>query len=1208
MSDPLRILLLEDSPTDAELSERLLRKAGMVFSSLRVETRQAFMAALEEFRPDLILADYKLPGFDGLQALSIVRERSPDLPYIFVTGAMGEDWAVEVLRQGATDYVLKEGLARLPATVRRALAEKEARGQKRDAESQFARFMEVIPALTYIKDSDGRVLYVNPMLEAMIGTSDWKDKHTRDLFPGQLGLDMERDDRQALAQGYLRVEEAVTQSDGSKRYFETHKFSIPRQAAPPLLAGVTLDITERKLQEERIRQLQIEQQAVLDHVQVGIVHLKQRRIVSYNRRLVELFGCDRDELAGESTEKIFDSQEDFLAFGARAYAALEEHGVFKEDLLLRRKDGSQFWAALVGRAVDPERPLEGSVWVCADISERKEAELRIQESEQRYRTLADTGQALVWASGTDKLCNYFNRIWLEFTGRSLEQELGNGWAEGVHPDDYQRCLDTYVAAFDQREQFSIEYRLRRHDGEYRWIQDDGCPRYDSQGEFIGYIGHCLDITERKLMEQELIASEQRFRGAIESMRDAFVLIEAENGGVLVWNRAAEKLFGYCREEALGQPLFAFISPSSAREELMGVVKRLASDGENLVVEKLLELSALNKFGREIPVELSFAPLQHGGEWYVSCVVRDIRERKHYLAQLERQSNYDDLTRLPNRNLLTDRLSQAIAHCDRYQKQLAILAFNLDHFKQVNDSLGFTVGDELLSKVVSRLRPLLRGEETFARFGGDQFVILQELLAEPQEAAVLAKRILEALSQPFALNTSQEIFLSASIGIALCPSDGGVADDLLRNADVAVFQAKSSGGNRFRFYTQDMNTAALADLEMEALLRRALDRNELVLHYQPQVDLQTGKINGAEALLRWDRNEQGLVPPQQFIPLAEKSDLIIDIGNWVIDAACRQLRVWRDEGLRALRVSVNVSARQFQSGNLPDEVARALARHEVLPQYLMLELTESMLMARPEESIVQLREIKRIGVGISLDDFGSGYSSLAYLSRFPIDALKIDQSFVRDIATEPTSATIATSIISLAHRLNLQVVAEGVENDMQLGYLRMNQCDNMQGFNFSRALPADQFADLLRQEKSIAAARDQDDAGRRTLLIVDDEANILSALRRMLHQEGYRILTADSASSGLEVLAQNSVQVILSDQRMPEMNGTEFLRRVKELHPNTVRIVLSGYTDLESVTQSINEGALYKFLTKPWTDEQLREQIRDAFRYYDAVIKPRSNTA
>jgi len=352
----------------------------------------------------------------------------------------------------------------------------------------------------------------------------------------------------------------------------------------------------------------------------------------------------------------------------------------------------------------------------------------------------------------------------------------------------------------------------------------------------------------------------------------------------------------------------------------------------------------------------------------------------------------------------------------------------------------------------------------------------------------------------------------------------------------------------------------------------------------------------------------LVPPQQFIPLAEKSDLIIDIGNWVIDAACQQLRTWRDEDLRALQVSVNVSARQFQSGNLPDEVARALARHEVLPQYLMLELTESMLMARPEDSIVQLREIKRIGVGISLDDFGSGYSSLAYLSRFPIDALKIDQSFVRDIATEPTSATIATSIISLAHRLNLQVVAEGVENDMQMGYLRMNQCDNMQGFNFSKALPAGQFAGLLRQEKSIAAARDQEDVGRRTLLIVDDEANILSALRRMLHQEGYRILTADSASRGLEVLAQNSVQVILSDQRMPEMNGTEFLRRVKELHPNTVRIVLSGYADLESVTQSINEGALYKFLTKPWTDEQLREQIRDAFRYYDAVIKPRSNTA
>ncbi len=1206
MSDPLRILLLEDSPTDAELSERLLRKAGLVFSSLRVETKPDFMAALEEFRPDLILADYKLPGFDGLQALSIVRGRSPDLPYIFVTGAMGEDWAIKVFRQGATDYVLKDRLASLPATVQRALAEREARSRQHDAERQFTRFMEVIPALTYIKDSDGRVLYVNPMLEALIGTSDWKDKHTRDLFPGQLGLDIERDDRQALTQGYLRVEEALPQPDGSKRYFETHKFSIPRQSEPPLLAGITFDITERKQREEQIHQLQLEQQAVLDHVQAGIVYLKQRRVVSYNRRIMELFGCDGDDLVGESTEKVFASREDFLAFGSHAYTALEKDGVFKEDLLLRRKDGSQFWAALIGRAVDPAQPPEGSVWVCVDISERKETELHLQESEQRYRTLADTGQALVWTSDTNKLCNYFNQPWLDFTGRSLKQELGNGWAEGVHPDDYQRCLETYVSAFDQRQRFSIEYRLRRHDGEYRWIQDDGCPRYNSRGEFIGYIGHCLDITERKRIEQELIASEQRFRGAIESMRDAFVLIDVENGGVLIWNRAADHLFGYRQEEMLGRPLVSLLAPSRAREELVNVLKDLVDKGEDTSVEKLLELSVLNKFGREIPIELSFAPLQHCGKWYVSCIARDIRERNYYLAQLERQSNYDDLTGLPNRNLLTDRLSQAIARCDRHQKQLAVLILNLDHFKKVNDSLGFAIGDDLLLKMTSRLQLILRNEETFARFGSDQFVILQHPIVEPQEAAVLAKRILEAFSEPFTINAGQEIYLSASIGITLCPSDGSSTDELLRNADAAVFRAKNLGGNRFCFYTQDMNAAALADLEMEALLRRALERNELVLHYQPQVDLRTGKINGAEALLRWVRDGEELVPPQQFIPLAEKSDLIIDIGNWVIDAACKQLRVWRDEGLRDLRVSINISTRQFQSGNLPDEVARALARHEVLPQYLMLELTESMLMARPEDSIVQLREIKRIGVGISLDDFGSGYSSLAYLSRFPIDALKIDQSFVRDIATEPTSATIATSIISLAHRLNLQVVAEGVENDMQMGYLRMNQCDNMQGFNFSKALPADQFAGLLQQEKSIAAARDQEDVGRRTLLIVDDEANILSALRRMLHQEGYRILTADSANSGLEVLAQNSVQVILSDQRMPGMNGTEFLRRVKELHPNTVRIVLSGYTDLESVTQSINEGALYKFLTKPWTDEQLREQIRDAFRYYDAVIKPRDH--
>lgn len=392
------------------------------------------------------------------------------------------------------------------------------------------------------------------------------------------------------------------------------------------------------------------------------------------------------------------------------------------------------------------------------------------------------------------------------------------------------------------------------------------------------------------------------------------------------------------------------------------------------------------------------------------------------------------------------------------------------------------------------------------------------------------------------------------------------------------------------------------LEKEFALREAVSRGEMVLYFQAKGDLHNGRIVGAEALLRW-RHDGRLLPPAEFIDIAEESGLIVPIGAWVIETACARLRAWADLGLDETRLAVNVSARQFHSGDLDQVVERALRRYGVKPTCLELELTESMLMRDIDSTLAQLRRFKDLGVRLSLDDFGTGYSCFAYLSRFPIDTLKIDRSFVLDLVSDANNAGIVASIIGLAHRLNLGVVAEGVEQEAQLASLRKLGCDEIQGYLFSRPLPEDEYLALLREGRTLPGTPGPDATGR-TLLLVDDEPGVLSALRRMLREEGYRILTADSAARGLEIMALEDVRVVIADQRMPGMTGSEFLTRVKAMYPDCMRIILSGQADMASVLDAINNGAVYKFFTKPWDDQLLRERIREAFRVQAALDSTR----
>jgi len=560
--------------------------------------------------------------------------------------------------------------------------------------------------------------------------------------------------------------------------------------------------------------------------------------------------------------------------------------------------------------------------------------------------------------------------------------------------------------------------------------------------------------------------------------------------------------------------------------------------------------------------------------------------------------HDPVTGLPGRFLLQSHLEHALEHARRHGHPLAVLLIALDDLQRVNHALGYPSGDHVLREAGLRLQTRIRKEDTFGRLYGGKFLLLLEHLHEVEEAAHVARDLLQTLSTPFSLDTEQLIFQSACIGISFYPNDGADAASLIRLAEIALLRAREQGHGQFGFHARDLDTDAHARMTLESSLCAALKNNELELFFQPKTDLHNGLITGAEALLRWRRGDT-LVPPGQFIPLAEKSGLIVPIGIWVIDTACARLRAWADQGQRETRLAVNVSARQFHTGNLDTVVAEALARHDVEPARLELELTESMLMDNPEATTTLLQRLKAIGVRLSLDDFGTGYSCLAYLARFPIDTLKVDQSFVRDMVHSSNTAGIVTAIISLARTLHLHVVAEGVETPEQLGYLRKLGCDEVQGYLLGRPMPesawlatCDTCSAFFSQEHTHQAEQ--------TLLLVDDEPGILSALKRMLRNEGWRILTAQNGEQGLDILAREAVQVIVSDHRMPGLSGCEFLARVKAMHPDCLRIMLSGQADMHAVLDAINNGAVYKFFTKPWDDQQLRERLREAFRIQAAL--------
>ena len=513
--------------------------------------------------------------------------------------------------------------------------------------------------------------------------------------------------------------------------------------------------------------------------------------------------------------------------------------------------------------------------------------------------------------------------------------------------------------------------------------------------------------------------------------------------------------------------FATVHPEEV-ERLQMACARAIANGEGFSIDHRVVLVDGSVRHVHQQVEL-LEPAPDGTARRMAGAVHDITRQKDAEAQIRQLAYYDTLTGLPNRLLFSEQLGRALAQAARYQRQLAIMFVDLDNFKRVNDTLGHKVGDELLRQVSGRLAGSLRAQDlvvrggehahSIARLGGDEFIVLLTDVQQSSDVALVAQRLVGTLSEPVGIEGT-EIFVGGSVGVAVFPQDGADTDTLMMNADTAMYRAKAAGRGGVQFYDKSMNACALDSLHMESRLRRAIERNEFVLHYQPRVDVLSGRIVGAEALIRWQHPQRGLLPPADFIPLVENAGLVIPIGEWVIDAVCAQSAAWIAQGMEPLPLAVNLASTHLRERGLPRLVECALQRHGVPASCLEIEVTESILLAEPELSVRIAQQLANMGVHLSIDDFGTGYSSMTYLKRLPIAALKIDRSFVRDLDTDPDDAAIVTAIVALAHSLKLKVVAEGVETPQQLAFLQSLRCDEYQGFLTSRAVPPAEFMRLL----------------------------------------------------------------------------------------------------------------------------------------------------
>ena len=795
-----------------------------------------------------------------------------------------------------------------------------------------------------------------------------------------------------------------------------------------------------------------------DRTGVGLVVINPEGVFrTVNRSFCAMLGYEAAEIEGQSFRK-FTHPEDAARDDAllqQIRAGVDAHGAVDKRFI--RKDGREVWARRSATVVrDPNGQARFVVGAFIDLTEQRSVDNALQQQVHFTRALLDAIPNPVYFKDRDGRYGVYNRAFDElfgggqdWIGKTVHDMFpGNSAVEHEARDKplYERPAST-----------TYEMMVPTSDGDTRQMLYNKVSFVDQRGEIAGLIGVITDVTRYKETERALEASEARFRVLTESSLDLISVLDAD-GAIQYQSPALRHLLGYEPADTVGKNVSELVHQDDI-ETVRAALRRIIESRQSIepVEFRIRHRDGMWRTFESLGTNCLSNPHIHG----VVFNSRDVTDRKVIQQRIQHLAYHDNLTGLPNRSLLQDRLAHSIARAERSNRKVAVLFIDLDNFKNINDTLGHDVGDELLRQVSRRLSECVRLEDTIARQGGDEFIVLLDSLEDGRGASVVAQKILNSLRAPFILSGIEQ-HVSGSVGIALYPEDGRDAQTLMKNADTAMFHGKGLGKNTYQYFTAQMNIAVKRRMTLESALRRAVMQKDFVLHYQPQINLESGEIIAVEALVRWKTEDSGTVMPGDFIPLAEETGLINEIGEWVLREGCRQAQEWQGMGLPKRRMAINLSARQFSDRGFLDMVTRVLAETGLDPACLELEITESQVMRQTEGMIMLLNKLSEMGVQLAIDDFGTGYSSLSYLKRLPIQKLKIDQSFVRDITVDPNDTAIVVAIINMAKSLDLETIAEGVETAGQLALLRSKGCRIGQGFYFSAPVRAEVLYPLLKQ--------------------------------------------------------------------------------------------------------------------------------------------------
>ena len=1169
MTASLKILVIEDSTADFLLMERRLQQDGLSTDCRQASNGKELAEALEADGWDIVLADYNVPGLVFSETLSTIRQCPSDMPVILVSGSLGEETAVDLLKQGVSDFVLKDRLARLVPAIERALNDAQALRDKRAAETQLLRLNRLYAVLgsineTIVRCHDRNDLFTEccriaveqgDFLLAWVGMVDPDNREVRVVthsgeagaYLDHLKIQVTEDGRcsgpsghalwhgntiicnditqdglmspwreNALRMGYrafaaFPVKQggeacyALSLYSGKDGFFDNEEVCLLGRLCGNI--GYALDAinseTQRLEAELALRASEQWTHQIINSVPETVLVVDQNgRIVRVNSQVERMFGYPLGELNDQAVEVLMpEHQRDNLGKLFADYHTVTTQPRMGKILALeaRRRDGSLF---PVEMSLTPLETMDQAQVIATirDITERKASEdmkQRDQEQQATLRALLET--TLIDAKLEETLASCLQKLltvsWLPLElngGIFLMSEDGQHLlltvAHNLAPEIQELCARLPLgrchcgrAAATCEMQFA-DCIDANHEISYPGMADHG--NYSlpllSNGKSLGvlmlylppgyqrdelkerFLASVADILAGYISRKQQESRLRRSAAVLESTHDGVMMTDLEYRIVAI-NPAFTYITGYSEAEALGETpalLHSDYHDSAFYRQLWASIEQTGFwQGE---------IQNRRKNGEIYPEWLTISAVrdERGDVTNYVGVFSDISQIKNAEERLSHLAHHDALTDLPNRLLMQTLLKHALERARREGHTLAVLFMDLDRFKTINDSLGHTAGDELLCIASARLRERIRNSDIVARLGGDEFVTVLEELDHPDDAANVAQELIDLFKQPICLTGGQDVYVGASIGISVFPNDGASANQLIRNADTAMYQAKEGGRNTYRFYTEGLTAQAEQRLRLEGRLRRALEKDEMLLHYQPLVG--DGRCKGVEALVRWHDPDMGLVSPMQFIPLAEETLVILPLGEWILRTACTQMKAWLDAGLVLETIAVNMSPVQFQQPDFTQQVRMILMETALPATFLELEITEGAIMGQGRDAEEKLAELQAMGVRLAIDDFGTGYSSLAYLKRFPIHKLKIDQSFVRDIPNNLASMEIAATIIAMCRNLRLEVLAEGVETLSQLDFLKIHGCHTFQGYLFSRPVPAEAIPEILKQEFFIDA--------------------------------------------------------------------------------------------------------------------------------------------